>query len=118
MSGTGLSAGKLNPETGNTLSLELTLAPDDPTNPFRHLFHPDHKLPEQSYEISRNITFTFSDDDSDGKSITGIPTLSWGSSEIGGIYREEVNGLHKNTLHNEGTFLLHKVSEVSALTQE
>jgi hypothetical protein len=111
------SAGALNPSTGNTLSVGITLAPDDSTNPFRHLYHPDHKLPAQSYQVSRNITLTFSDEDSERRPITGVPTLGWGSSEIGGIYEEEITGLHRNALHIEGTFLLHKASNVGTLTQ-
>jgi hypothetical protein len=117
MSGSATSAGGLNPSNGNTLSLEVTLAPDDPTNPFRHLYHPDHKLPEQSYGVSRTITFTFSDVDSEGRWITGVPTLGWGSSEIGGIYEEEITGLHRDVLRIEGTFHLRKASDVGTLTQ-
>ena len=111
-----MTDGTLNPSAGNTLTVGITLAPDDPTNPFRHMYHPDHKLPEQSYQVTRDITMTFAHEDSEGKPITGVPTLSWGSSEIGGIYKEDITGLHKNALHMEGTFLVHKVSNVATLT--
>jgi len=110
------SAGRLNPSNGNTFSVVVTLAADDPTNPFRHLYHPDHKLPEQ-YQVSRTITLTFRDKDPEGRPITGVPTLGWGSSEIGGIYKEDITGLHRDPLHIEGTFLLHKASNVGTLTQ-
>jgi hypothetical protein len=109
--------GEMSGALNNELSLTVTLAADDPTNPFRHLFHPDHRLAAQSYEVARDLTLTFSDSDSQGRPITGIPSLNWGSSEIGGIYREEISGLHKNNLHIEGTFVLHKVSDVRTLTQ-
>jgi hypothetical protein len=117
MGGTAASDGALNPSSGKTLTVGITLAPDDPTNPFRHRYHPDHKLPEQSYHVLRSITMTFKDEDGDGKPITGVPTLGWGSSELGGIYKETITGLHKNDLHMEGSFLLHKVSNVGTLTQ-
>jgi hypothetical protein len=112
-----MAAGSLNPSAGNILSRDITLLANDPTNPFRHMYHPDHKLPEQSYQVTRSITLTFAEEDQEGRPITGIPTLGWGSSEIGGIYKEDITGLHRDKLHIEGTFLLHKVSNVGTLTQ-
>jgi hypothetical protein len=117
MSGSAVSNEGLNPSNGNTLSLEIRLAPDDPTNPFRHLYHQDHKKAEQSYEVSRTITLTFNDVDSEGRFITGVPALGWGASEIGGLYQELIKGLHKNDLRIEGTFHLRKASDVGTLTQ-
>ena len=81
------------------------------------MYHPDHKLSEQSYQVTRSISLTFAEEDQEGRPITGVPTLGWGSSEIGGLYQEAITGLHRNTLHMEGTFLLHKVSNVGTLTQ-
>jgi hypothetical protein len=104
-------------QDGATLTVTLGLPKDDPTNPFRHMYHPDHKLAEQSYTVTRIITLEFAEVDPEGRPITGVPTLGWGSSEIGGRYEETITGLHKNTLHIEGTFLLHKVSSVGTLTQ-
>ena len=97
------------------LHLQLTLAPDDPANPFRHMFNPDHKDAAQSYGVMRDIILTFSDVDTEGKPITGVPALGWGSSEIGGIYTETITGLHRDFLKIRGTFLLHKVSEIGTL---
>jgi len=108
----------LNPFGTKPLCLTITLQKDDPTNPFRHMFHPDHKESEQSYKILRDITLTFSDKDSEGKLITGVPTLSWGSSELGGVYTEEITGLHRNHLFIEGIFQLHKVSDVEELNPD
>jgi len=135
MSGTAVSSNELDPSVGNTLSLTITLLKNDPTNPFMHRFNPEHIEPEfdtvnqewnfpleRIFEIERAIIMTFSDS-YDDKPITGVPSLGWGSTEIGGIYHEVIGstqgftGLHKDTLHVEGTFLLHKVSDVSTLTQ-
>ena len=109
-----LMTGNFDPYSG-TLERTITLDCEDPTNPFRHKFHPDHKTAEKSYEVTRVITLNFRETDSDGKLITGVPTLTWGSTEIGGIYTEDITGLHKNTLHVKGTFYLRKVSRVSQL---
>lgn len=115
MTGTAASGSTFDPSPGNQLSILITLAPDNPTNPFRHMFHPDHKVPEQSYQVLRNIILTFADEDSEGRPITGVPGLNWGSSEVGGIFTEQITGLHNSTLNTKGTFLLHKVSEVGTL---
>jgi hypothetical protein len=177
------------PSPGNTLEATIELPQDDPTNPFRHLFHPEHQLGAHpsdrnaeetdgtflraadptryavgdvieidddgvdrdvtlvnevsgaiwftpaygqtlelgalvfnhswvdpaSYHVERAITLTFADE-VDGRPITGLPGLGWGSTETGGIYEETITGLHKNDLHIEGTFLLHKASDVDSLT--
>ncbi|CAB1083018.1 hypothetical protein D1AOALGA4SA_10605 [Olavius algarvensis Delta 1 endosymbiont] len=113
--GKGLMSGSMDPTEGNTLSVTITLGQSDPTNPFMHKYHPDHKSP-QSYEVVRNVTLTFQDEDNEGRPITGVPTLGWGSNEIGGIYKEAITGLHRNDLHMEGTFLMRKVSGVETLT--
>lgn len=97
----------------------ITLAPEDPTNPFRHLFHPAHRNDEEAahqYEISRTIRLTFAEEDDDGNPITGLPSLNWGSSEIGGVYTETITGLHDRPIYIKGTFVLHRVSDVDTLT--
>lgn len=110
---------------GGSLSTNLPLPKDDPSNPFLHKYHPDHRVKDkdgniiagQSYEVTREITMEFTDTDSQGRPISGVPKLSWGSSDIGGIYKEKITGLHKpgNPIYIEGTFWLHKVSNVSTL---
>lgn len=98
---------------GSTLTLTLVTPADEPTNPFRHQFHPDHKI---GRAVTREITLDFTDYDADGKRITGAPTLSWGSAEVGGIYKEAFDGLNRNRICAEGTFLLHRVSDIGVLT--
>ena len=110
------SLGIMNPADGN-MTTTIHLAPDDPTNPFRHLYHPDHREAAQSYEVTRNITMTFSDVDPDGRPIPGIFEMTQGSAQVGGIYEESITGLHRHLLKIKGTFLLHKVSNVSTLIE-
>lgn len=102
-------------QLGSGLSLTVVLPADDPRNPFFHKYHPDHKVASQSYEVTRTITLEFTDEDSQGNPIAGVSTLSWGSSEIGGIYKESLWGLHKYQINIEGTFLLRKASDLDQL---
>ena len=109
--------GTMNPVAGNSLATTITLEADDPTNPFRHLYHPDHNQPSQSRQVIRDISLTFSDTDADGNPISGIFEMTQGSSQVGGIYTETVYQIHKDPLKLQGTFLLHKVSEVDTLIE-
>ncbi len=97
------------------LSTKIVLPKDDPSNPFIHRYHPDHAEAD-SYEVSRTVTFEFRDTDADGNPIGGAAGIAWGSSAMGGVYEEWISGLHKEQLQVEGTFVLHKVSDVGTLT--
>ena len=99
---------------GGTLSVTLP-PPADAVNPFRHQYNPDH-LNADDYQIIRTVTLKFNDPDADDNPISGASTLDWGSTEVGGIYTETLQGLHRDDLHTEGTFLLHRVSDVDVLT--
>jgi len=105
----------------NVLSGNNTLGYNHPLNPFKHKYHPDHDnldydfkdlLPEgkESYTIVRIITLTFTPDDPEGLKLSG-----WGDTQVGGIYKEDITGLHKEVLHVAGTFRLHHVSRVPVL---
>ena len=93
----------------------------DPTNPFVHQYHPDHDnksgqdsllAGQESYDVTRNVTFTFTEAPPSGGSATG-----WGSSVIGGTYGEVVSGLHRDSdgLNLSGTFELRRASELGTL---
>lgn len=103
-------------EQGGVLSATLFLPKEDPSNPFVHKYHPKH-LPEAGSDITRNLTLTFSDVDSDGNSLIGSESLGWGITELGGIYHESITGLLRSdqTLHMEGPFILHRVSSIDTL---
>ena len=112
-----------------TLTQTIDIPFDDPTNPFVHKYHPDHDnksasgsaltAGQESYNVSRAVTFTFMPSPPEGSSITG-----WGSSVIGGNYAETIQGLSKDTLgvgtgdgiQLAGTFKLRRVSEIGDLT--
>ena len=102
-----------------TLTGNVLLGYDDPLNPFVHKFHPQHdnlnarfeesKLPPgvESLAVNRLVSFQFSATRPDGRTSPG-----WGDSELGGTYKETINGLHRNPLHVSGTFFLRRVSSV------
>ena len=104
-----------------TLSGSITVAYDDPLNPFLHRYHPDHDNLDERYQqvlaagresltFSRNVTLEFTEDDPEQM---GLP--EWGDEVIGGIYNETITGVHQRAVHVQGTFLLNKVTEVPVL---
>jgi hypothetical protein len=107
---------------GSSLAYQVVLAFDDPTNPFVHQYHPDHdnrdpnllplKTGVESYDITRECSFKFTETPPDGGSITG-----WGTSVYGGTYSEVIKGLNKTTqnLTTSGTFLFRRLSEIADL---
>ena len=103
------------------LSGQLTLGHNDPLNPFKHVYHPDHDnldarfeqaLPEgrESFTVIRQISLDFT-----GTDPLGLNPPGWGESEIGGIYRETFTGLHRSAIQISGTFRLVKVVRVPDL---
>lgn len=103
--------------------LAVTVVSDynDPLNPFKHLYHPDHDnlderfervLPEgrESFTVRRLIQLQFSPVDPQGLTLSG-----WGDSHLGGSYRETIVGLHKSPIHLQGVFRLHHASRIASL---
>jgi len=93
----------------------FTLDYDHPLNPFKHVFHPDHnnlderfeqKLPEgrESFTVARTVSFAFTAEDP-----MGLNPPGWGATEVGGIYREAIAGLHRSVLQASGNFRLVRV---------
>jgi hypothetical protein len=105
-----------------TVTGDVRLHYDDPLNPFVHRFHPDHDnlneryeedpLSEgfESYGINRNITLCFSQ-----FSPLDLTLPNWGYDLLGGVYREEITGLHRNTIVVQGVFELNHVIDVPVL---
>jgi len=106
---------------GGTLTCAIATPFNDPTSPFVHQYHPDHDnksgqtalvAGQESYTVSRQVSFTFTETPPSGGSATG-----WGSSVIGGTYGEVVSGLHKQSITLTGTFELRRASELGTLSQ-
>ena len=103
-----------------SLTSAITLDYNDPLNPFKHLYHPDHdnltsdystNLPAgaESWNISRTITLAFS-------SATNYPSdPMWGTALAGGVYSETVTGLREYPVRCAGYFGLRRVNRVNVL---
>ncbi len=100
---------------------QVTLDYDDPLNPFKHRYHPDHdnlderflnKLPEgvESFTVVRQIELQFTNQDPENLTVAG-----WGDNQLGGNYRETISGLHNKPIYVSGTFRLTRASTVRVL---
>lgn len=109
--------------TGAGLEFDLTLPGDDPLNPFKHKYHPDHDnldrkfepydedVPPYLYEsfgIERRVTLVLTALPHDGDAVAAAGQ-DWGGSTWGGDYREIVTGLHKNAITARGYFVIRRV---------
>ena len=111
----------------------MTSAANDPLNPFKHKYHPDHDnldsgflpLPAdldpyrwESPAFTRRIELTL---ENDLRAMPGMAGLSaeelqalvvevdWGGGAWGGHYKEVISGVHKNDITVEGTFVIRQV---------
>ena len=105
----------------SVFSCQAVLDYDDPLNPFKHKYHPDHdnldsgflqKLPEgqESFTVTRQVQLQFTSEDPDNLGLAG-----WGDTQVGGVYRETIIGLHNKPLCLQGTFRLQLASHVDLL---
>lgn len=113
-----------------TDSLNFAIAIDyqDPLNPFKHKYHPDHDnldakfipidpdaVPPymwEAYDIRRDIELEFTDlppIDTVTDTTTLAQQVGWGSEMWGGYYREVIKGLHKNDITVSGIFIIRHV---------
>lgn len=103
----------------------ISVGYDDPLNPYKHAYHPDHdnynryydktKLQEgiEVFAIKRELELDFTSNDPEVPA--SVSSINWGYSEVGGIYRETVHGLHRNNIKAEGSFRLYRISTVNEL---
>lgn len=97
-----------------TANFTVPLPAGAATNPFLHIYHPDHG-PAQSYAITRAVTLQFA------SSLPGLTDPTFGSTLLGGTYSETISGLRAVSapatgLRVSGTFVLRRVSTISNLT--
>ncbi|KPA13347.1 hypothetical protein MHK_006450, partial [Candidatus Magnetomorum sp. HK-1] len=67
----------------------------------------------QTYTIGRNIRLTFEPDPPEG-----YTDHTWGTTSLGGQYRETLEGVHRKDIYVEGTFELRMISQISKLNDE
>lgn len=113
---TDVDSGPFGAIAGSPLKFTLNLAADDPLNPFKHAYHPDHDCVDnasgetladcddvgESYDIARTLSFSF----------TGQQQDTWVGS-----YAETLTGLNKGMVEIKvgGSFELARVSTVPSL---
>jgi hypothetical protein len=95
----------------NTFACALTNRADDALNPFKHLYHKDHK--DGGLSVTRNVSMEFLDLDS-----ATVAQPEWGDTLLGGVWREQVTGLRHETIYVEGRYLLRKVADVGVLNDQ
>ncbi len=118
--------------TGEALQFDLTVQPNDPLNPFKHKYNPDHdnldrafeKYNEivplylyESYLVNRQVTLILTELPPGGNE-TDAASVDWGGAVWGGDYREVVEGLHKNTITARGYFVIRRVLTAEQLTPQ
>jgi hypothetical protein len=102
----------------NELEGAYTVDYDDPLNPFKHMYHPDHnnlrangtKLPEgeESFTISNRVHFTWNT-----LPDPVLGTTLWRPDEtITGTYRHEILNLRHAPITLRGNFTMKRVSRV------
>lgn len=107
---------------GGSLNGAVTIAYDDPVNPFVHAYAPLHdnyqvqngvklKLPAgvESFDITRNLTFQFA-----GQDPANATNPKWGIDENGGDFSETIDGLYR-TIQVQGTFRLQRLTTIGLL---
>ena len=103
-----------------TLTFNVPLGYNAPTNPFVHQYHPDHDnfdarfetlLPAgvESANITRAVTLTFQPNP------PGLTDNGLGSTTLGGTYRETITGLRATPVSVSGAFVIRRVAAVSSL---
>lgn len=117
---------------GSALVFDLALPADDPLNPFKHKYNPDHdnldrafqqyadEVPThlyESYNVGRKVTLTLTALPPGGDE-TSAAALDWGGAVWGGDYREVVEGLHKNTITARGYFVIRRVLSFDQLVDQ
>ena len=106
--------------TAGGFEFSWRLPGNDPLNPFKHKYNPDHdnldrKFYEitdptlyESFDLDRTVTFLLSDE-MPGGDAEAAAALDWGGAVWGGKYREVVANLHKNAITAQGYFVIRHV---------
>ncbi len=103
-----------------TLSFNVPLGYNAPTNPFLHTYHPDHDNLDPRFEtllpagvespnITRAVTLTFT------PTLPGVTDNGIGSTTLGGTYQETITGLRATPVSVSGAFVLRRIAAVPSL---
>jgi hypothetical protein len=117
-------------DTGG-FEFDISLKPEDPLNPFKHKYHPDHDNLDAKFNpipmtgrdgvashlweaplVKRHIALKLTDDP------PGLPAaeaealakqVNWGGATWGGTYQEVIEGLHDHDITVKGYFVIRHV---------
>lgn len=100
------------------LTCTVTMDFDDPLNPYKHRYHPDHNNLSEDYKeiipeafgVARKVSLAFQEQDPFDSALA-----TDGTQDAWGIYREQIEGVHRRPIFVEGKFRLHRVSSVAVL---
>jgi hypothetical protein len=101
-------------EKGASVLWNITHFANDPVNPFRHNYHPDHP---SGLEIRRALTMEFTTEPPEIMATAPLLAAAWGTSILGGTYTEQISGLTNaaTPITTRGTFLMRRISEISSI---
>lgn len=97
---------------GGVITWTINHAADDPVNPFRHAYHPDHQT---GLALRRTVSMEFPPAPPEGFPGASSLASAWGTSVLGGLYRESVEGLNSRPIQTSGTFRMQRLSEISTI---
>lgn len=90
-----------------TLQGTLHISPEDPLNPYRHRYHPEHR---SGYDITRAITINLQAvAPSATDALSGLDG-TFGPGKLTGVYREVITGIALDPITIQGTFELERLS--------
>jgi hypothetical protein len=103
----------------NTLSAEVNISFNDPTNPFLHRYHPQHDNKDWDFvaytnavevpNITREITMDFT-------TVTNAAEDPiWGVDTVAGTYTEILSGLRAQPIVMTGPFALQRISHIDQI---
>lgn len=108
------------------MNLSILIGPNDPLNPYKHKYNPDHDNLDvkfnaidfntvapylwESYEVRRRIQLELTElPPVPGANATIAANLDWGGGVWGGLYKEVISGIHKNDITVKGYFIINHV---------
>lgn len=103
-----------------SLTTTVSLGANHPSNPFLHIYHPDHDNKDarfenpalagtESHAVNRAITLALNAAAGPGDG------PEWGTSLLSGTFSETVTGIHKKPIAATGIFAIGKVSDIAVL---
>jgi hypothetical protein len=96
-------AGSVGAGGSGTLSGGIDMAADHPLNPYRHRYHPEHRL---GYELARDVRLRFGAKGTEPELENPLATVG----VLSGVYEEEIHGLSREVIRVRGTFQLRRLA--------